>query len=180
MKRFFPLLLILAALVAALAFAACEDDKDSGGVTPAGGETPTGGETPDGGGPTTVDITLQEWAVVPAADTAAAGDVTFNITNEGPDHPHEFVVVRTDLAADALPTDADGAVDEAGEGVEVVDEVEEIEVDASEELSVNLAAGSYVLLCNIVEQPGEEHGGEVAEEMQVHYQLGMRAGFSVE
>ena len=163
MKRLFPLFLILAALAAVLTFAACEDDDDNGG----GGD----GDR-DGALPSSVAITLQEWAVVPDADTAAAGDVTFNITNDGPADPHEFVVVQTDLAPDALPTDENGGVDEAGEGIEVIDEVEEIPVDGFEELSVNLAAGSYVLLCNIEE---EEEG-----EIESHYQLGMRTGFTVE
>ncbi|MEX0800685.1 MAG: hypothetical protein WD379_05655 [Dehalococcoidia bacterium] len=161
MRRAFPLLLILAALAAALAFAACDDEEDGNGVADG-----------DAALPSSVAITLQEWAVVPDADTAAAGDVTFTITNDGPADPHEFVVVQTDLAPDALPTADDGSVDEAGEGVEVIDEVEEIEVGADAELSVNLAAGSYVLLCNIVE---EEEG-----ELESHYQQGMRTGFSVE
>jgi uncharacterized cupredoxin-like copper-binding protein len=159
MKRLLPFLLTLAA-IAALAFAAaCEDDDNGGGDG-------------DGALPSSIDIGLQEWAVVPGADTAAAGDVTFNITNNGPDDPHEFVVVRTDLAPDALPTVEDGSVDEAGEGVVVVDEVEEIEVGAEAELTVNLEAGSYVLLCNIVE---EEEGT-----LESHYQQGMRTAFGVE
>ena len=161
MKRALAFLLTLAALVALLAFAAaCDDDEDDGGG--------------DGGDalPSSIDIGLQEWAVVPDADTAAAGDVTFNITNNGPVDPHEFVVFRTDLAADALPTGDDGGVLEDGEGLELIDEVEEIAVGDAAELSVNLAAGSYVLLCNIVE---EEEG-----ELESHYQLGMRTAFGVE
>ena len=161
MKRALAFLLTLAALVALLAFAAaCDDDEDDGGG--------------DGGDalPSSIDIGLQEWAVVPDADTAAAGDVTFNITNNGPDHPHEFVVFRTDLAPDSLPTGDDGGVLEDGEGLELIDEVEEIAVDAAADLTVNLAAGSYVLLCNLVE---EEEG-----ELESHYQLGMRTAFGVE
>ena len=52
-----------------------------------------------------------------------AGAVTFDISNEGPS-VHEFVVFKTDLAPDHLPVTS-GAVDEEGEGLEPVDEVED-------------------------------------------------------
>lgn len=55
------------------------------------------------GGGNTVGVTLQEWAVIPAASSVEAGEVTFEATNEGPDDPHELVVVRTDLSPEALP-----------------------------------------------------------------------------
>jgi hypothetical protein len=48
-------------------------------------------------------VTLQEFAIVLGSDSASAGEVTFNVTNEGPNDPHEFMVFRTDLAPDALP-----------------------------------------------------------------------------
>jgi hypothetical protein len=58
---------------------------------------------------------------------------------------HEFVVFQTDLPQDQLPTNEDGDVDEEGEGVALVDEIEDIEGGSSESLTVNLDAGSYVL-----------------------------------
>jgi uncharacterized cupredoxin-like copper-binding protein len=121
---------------------------------------------------TTVDVTVQEFAVIPASTSAPAGDVTFDVTNEGPDDTHEFVVFKTDLAPEALPTAADGSVDEAGEGVELIDEIEDIAVGDTPTLTVTLDAGSYVFICNIV----EEEGGETI----AHYQQGMRVAFTVE
>jgi uncharacterized cupredoxin-like copper-binding protein len=121
---------------------------------------------------TTVDVTVQEFAVIPAESSAPAGDVTFDVTNEGPDDVHEFVVFKTDLAPDALPTAADGSVDEEGEGVELIDEIEDIAVGDTPTLTVSLDAGSYVFICNIV----EEEGGETI----AHYQQGMRVAFTVE
>jgi uncharacterized cupredoxin-like copper-binding protein len=121
---------------------------------------------------TTVDVTVQEFAVIPASTSAPAGDVTFDVTNEGPDDTHEFVVFKTDLAPDALPTAADGSVDEEGEGVELIDEIEDIAVGDTPTLTVSLDAGSYVFICNIV----EEEGGETI----AHYQQGMRVAFTVE
>jgi hypothetical protein len=63
----------------------------------------------------TVDVTLQEFAERPEQDPAPAGDITFNVGNVGPQDTHEFVVFKTDLATGALPTAADGSVDETGE-----------------------------------------------------------------
>ena len=119
-----------------------------------------------------VEVTLQEFSITLGAESVPAGDVTFNVTNEGPNDPHEFVVFQTDLAPDALPTAEDGSVDEAGEGVTLIDEIEDIAVDDSPTLTVPLEAGSYVFICNIVE---EEEGA-----LESHYQEGMRVGFTVE
>ena len=119
-----------------------------------------------------VGITLQEFAVVPDASTAPAGEVTFTAENEGQE-VHEFVVIKTDLGATDLPIDPEaGGVDEEGEGMEVVDELEELEPGSSTDLTVDLDAGHYVLICNIVE---EEDGETVS-----HYENGMRTDFTVE
>ena len=80
--------------------------------------------------------------MLPAQDSAPAGDVTFNVTNTGPEDIHEFVVFMTDLAPDALPTAPDGSVDEEGEGVELIDEIEDIAVGDTPTLTVALDAGS--------------------------------------
>lgn len=118
----------------------------------------------------TVNVTLQEWAVVVDDSSAPAGEVTFAVANDGPDEVHEFVIIRTDLDPGALPTDATGAVDEAGGDMEVIDEIEDIAVGDAQELTVTLEAGNYVLLCNIYE----------ADMGHVHYVLGMRTAFTVE
>ena len=81
-----------------------------------------------------------------------------------------FVVIQTDLAHDALPTNKDGSVDEEGKGIEPQDEIEDIPVGDTQNLTVNLAAGSYVLICNIYDK----------DEQESHYQEGMRVSFTVE
>jgi uncharacterized cupredoxin-like copper-binding protein len=123
-----------------------------------------------GGGGETVDVTLEEFAVGVDPASVSAGEVTFSVTNDGPDDVHEFVVIRTDLGPTELPTDENGAVDEAGGGMEVVDEIEDMEVGDSEDLTVDLDAGNYVLICNIWDE----------DEQESHYQEGMRAAFTVE
>jgi hypothetical protein len=157
------IILSVLAVIALLALvAACGDDDDDDGGDDGGDDT----------GAETVDIELLEFSVVPSADSAASGDVTFDIENTGPNDPHEFVVIKTDLDAADLPTKDDGSVDEDGEGIEVVDEVEEIAVGSMESLTVNLDPGNYALICNLVE---EEDG-----ELESHYQEGMHVGFTVE
>ena len=153
---------IFVATVGALSLVAAGCSDDDGDTTGATGE-----ETGAGGA---VDVTLQEFAVIPASSSAPAGDVTFNVTNEGPDDVHEFVVFLTDLAPDALPTNEDGSVDEEGEGLELQGEIEDIAVDGTQSLTVDLTAGNYVLICNIYD----------ADEQEAHYQEGMRVAFTVE
>jgi plastocyanin len=150
-------IVLVVGILAALALSAC------GGTGGAGG-----------GG--TVDVTLQEWAVIPAQSSVEAGSVTFNVKNDGPDHPHELVVIRTDLAADALPTMPEGMVDEEGEGIEVNGEIEEFPSGETRSATFDLDSGSYVLVCNVVGEEGGEHGGGG----EVHYEMGMRAAFTVQ
>ncbi len=123
-----------------------------------------------GGGGGTVEVTLQEWAVAANPSSISAGEVTFQATNEGPEDPHELVVIRTDLAPDQLPTNPDGSVNEDGEGMEVLGEIEEFPVGETHSLTLDLEAGSYVLICNIYDE----------EEQEAHYQEGMRLAFTVE
>ena len=146
-----------AAIVMTFALAAC-----------AGGGAPS--PTEGGGGGTTVAVTVQEWSVNPDVESSPAGEVTFEVTNDGPDDVHEFVILRTDLAPDELPTDDTGAVDEEGEGIEVVDEIEDIAVGDTQTVAVDLEPGSYVLLCNIYS----------ADEDEAHYAMGMHTAFTVE
>jgi hypothetical protein len=156
------LILSTVALLSLAFVVACGDDDDDDGGDDGGATTAAGG---DG---TEVAVGLQEFAIDLDADSGPAGAFTFNITNAGPDDTHEFVVFKTDLAPDALPTADDGSVDEEGEGVELEGEVEDVAVDANETLELDLEAGKYVFICNIV------------EDGEIHYELGMRTGFTVE
>jgi uncharacterized cupredoxin-like copper-binding protein len=117
----------------------------------------------------TVEVTLQEFAISAVPASVTAGSVTFEATNDGPDDPHELVVIRTDLEATALPTNDDGSVDEEGEGVEAIDEIEEFEPGGTESMTLDLDAGAYVLICNVYD----------ADEDEAHYAEGMRLGFTV-
>lgn len=122
--------------------------------------TPTG--TPAGSPGTPVAVTLREFAIEPSPSNVAAGPVTFRITNSGTIE-HEFVILGpTGLPVDQLPSDDGGqTVDE--EEVGVVGEQEAIGAGTSATLNATLAAGNYVLICNI----------------ETHYTSGMRVAFTV-
>jgi uncharacterized cupredoxin-like copper-binding protein len=119
---------------------------------------------------TSVTVTLQEFAVIPAQASAPGGQVTFVVTNKGPDDKHELVVVRTDLDPGSLPKKADGSVDETGAGITAVGEIEEFDPNTTQQMTFDMPTGKYVLFCNVVEVD--------AGKTEAHYTLGMRAGFS--
>lgn len=112
-------------------------------------------------------VELTEFSVNVDPVSVDSGETTFSVENVG-GVTHEFVVVKTDLDDADLPTTEDGSVDEEGEGLEAVDEIEDIEAGSSEELTVDLDPGNYVLFCNVVDGT------------QVHYQEGMHTSFTVD
>jgi uncharacterized cupredoxin-like copper-binding protein len=111
-----------------------------------------------GGG---IGATLADFTITLDESNAAAGELTFDVSNDA-EQTHEFVIFKTDLAEDQLPTDEEGNVDETGDGVELIDEIEDIEAGANESLTATLDAGSYVFICNL---PG-------------HYGQGMHTSFT--
>ena len=123
-----------------------------------------------GGDEETVSITLQEFSIGADPASIPAGSVTFEVTNDGPNDVHEFVVIATDLDVTELPTVEDGSVDETGEGMEVTGEIEDIPVGETQSVTLELEAGNYALICNIYD----------ADEDEAHYQEGMRTPFTVE
>jgi hypothetical protein len=154
---------LLMVLVAGLALVACGDEEPT--QAPTATAPPTTART-------TVGVTLQEFSVLLAPASAPAGQVTFEAKNTGPKDPHELVVIKTDLEPDALPTTPKGGVDEEGAGIEALGEIEEFKVGQTRSKAFDLKAGSYVLICNVVE---EEEG-----KTEAHYQQGMRTAFTVE
>jgi uncharacterized cupredoxin-like copper-binding protein len=111
---------------------------------------------------TQVSVSLGEYFVRPSSASVAAGQVEFVAKNEGA-LEHELVVLKTDLAPDALKMEAAAdEVDEAASG-QLVGEIEGIGPGTTANGTFTLTAGKHVLFCNI---PG-------------HYRLGMRAAFEV-
>ena len=102
--------------------------------------------TPSG---TPVNVLLEDFKVRQDAAVVPAGTVSFRILNQGPTS-HEFIVVRTDRAPDKLPLQRDGlTVNEDALGIDLLDEVEGLDIDDRQTLVLDLAAGNYVLYCNL-------------------------------
>lgn len=102
-----------------------------------------------------VIVTMKEWEFVPSADSAPAGSITLEAVNEGKE-VHELVLFKTDLAPADLPVDEEGAVDERGAGLELIDEVEDVKPGETKSFVVDLKPGKYVMACNVVEN-GQRH-----------------------
>jgi uncharacterized cupredoxin-like copper-binding protein len=124
------------------------------------------------GSASTVNVTLQEFAVLPDVAAVPAGSVTFVVNNTGPDDVHEMVVVMTDLGVRDLPVDSDGKVLEDADGMTIIGEIEDIEIGATEQVSLDLDAGKYLLICNILQT--EPDGS-----LESHYKMGMSTAFEV-
>lgn len=110
----------------------------------------------------TVTGELKEWEVSVDADTAAAGQVTFEITNNGT-IGHEFLVVKTDIADGEIPVDGDHFPEDA-EGITVIDEIGEFPAGETQSLVLTLEPGAYQLVCNL----------------PAHYGAGMHTEFIVD
>ena len=102
----------------------------------------------------------------------AAGPITFTVKNAGT-MEHEMIVLKTDLPYNHLPvTDAGDPPVAVKTGANKVDEANNVGETGDPNLkpgetrsfTVKLAAGKYVLLCNLAG----------------HYQMGMRAPFTVQ
>ena len=98
--------------------------------------------------------------VIPSS--AKSGKVTFEVTNLSQSIVHELMIVKVDNPDAALPYDF-STFRVAEDQVTVAGDTGEMPVNSSKTLEVSLAAGSYLLLCNV---PG-------------HYAAGMVVPFTV-
>jgi uncharacterized cupredoxin-like copper-binding protein len=165
--------LVLVAVPLAL-LAACGDD-DSGSVSGSASGSASGVGIEPGvvqakpADATQVEVVLREWEVAPRQSSVKAGKVYFLVENAGPEDPHEFVVIKSDLAPGSLPFEDDVVPEDK---VDIIDEIEPFAPKSKASLVLTLEKGKYVLICNITE---EEDG-----EIESHYREGMRTAFTVE
>ena len=131
--------------------------RDSGAATAKATSANRSGAS--GSGSAAVNVELSEWAVK-ASGQGKAGTVEFTAKNTG-STPHELVVLKTDVDATALQKNASGLVDDTK--YTVVGRTAQVAAGSSEKVAVTLAAGKYVLICNVAG----------------HYDLGMRTAFAV-
>jgi uncharacterized cupredoxin-like copper-binding protein len=112
---------------------------------------------------TPVNVFLEDFTLRRDVDVVPAGTVRFRILNQGPT-THELSVIRTDRAPDKLPLQRDGlTINEDAPGMDFLDEAEGLDIGDRRTLALRLAAGNYVLYCNL----------------EGHYLGGMHAAFTV-
>lgn len=165
--------------IAAAAGAGCSSSSKtsstSSSTAAGGGLTVTTGAAAG----TTVDVTAGDtkgtdgpMTLVPSVSTVKAGDVTFTLKNAGTIE-HELIVLKTSLSFDKIPVvDCNDPPVPCATGADKIDEGPSVgesgdpnpKPGESKTFTIKgLAPGSYVLVCNIAK----------------HYQLGMRAAFTV-
>lgn len=142
---------------------ACGDAGDTGDArsepsATATTPTSTGSTAPSvagGAASSRVDATVADHAVQ-APTTISAGTVEFTVKNTGSSE-HEFVVIKGGYAD--LPKSANGAVleDQLASGA-LVGRTARIKEGGSETKAFTVAAGKYVLLCNLVVGPTSHAG----------------------
>ncbi|HEX8221364.1 MAG TPA: plastocyanin/azurin family copper-binding protein [Chloroflexia bacterium] len=147
--RTFGITAILAGALA-LTLAACGGETNTGGTGGAGGTgttpaattaaTETGGgalpNTPGAGGKTnTVDVTLDEWTIVPKDLQIPPGSTTFHATNEG-EFSHNFVLQKDGNEVGGTPTFSKG--------------------DSPKDVTLDLQPGTYTTICTV---PGHAQQG---------------------
>jgi len=133
--------------------AACGGDDDDGEAADPGGGTPVAA---------TLGGDAGEYTITVDPTSSAAGDITFSIVNDG-ELEHEFEVFSGSVDPASVPVEEDRANFE-GLDVEEVDEVEDLAGGDEAQLTVDLASGEHLLVCNL---PG-------------HWAQGMYTTFMVE
>ena len=114
-------------------------------------EAPTGSQ---------VVAELTDFKITVNVPSLKAGKIKIGVRNVA-NMEHNFQVIRTDLAPDKLPID--GASAKAKEDGKVGG-IASLPAGKSDAVTLDLAAGKYVFICNVAG----------------HYQLGMHTGFTVE
>ncbi|MET0799756.1 MAG: sulfocyanin-like copper-binding protein [Actinomycetota bacterium] len=111
------------------------------------------------GGEGDVDVSLADDAVTLSPATADPGSVTFAATNDGT-VTHEIEVFSGDVDPSTLPIENNVA---STDGLQLIDEIEDITPGSSADLTIDLETGTYVVMCNL---PG-------------HFEQGMYASLEV-
>jgi uncharacterized cupredoxin-like copper-binding protein len=104
-----------------------------------------------------VKVTLSEFKIVAAKTAFTPGSIEFDAKNAGK-IPHELAILKTDLAASALPTDAGKADESKGQMIGRINE-NSLKKGKSKKQTFKLDAGKYLLICNLV---GHYQGGMTA------------------
>lgn len=179
--------MIAAAFVAVALIAGCGGGDDGSGVRTIGddssgsasGSASASGSSASGSGSgvpgcepvgtlaeatTRVNVTLDEWSIVPVVGTAPAGKIGFVIENNG-EEPHELVIVKG-VTPTQLPTDESGSLveDDLPAGA-LIGEVEAFPAGETCDGVFALDPGEYTFVCNITEKEDGKVESHLAEGM---------------
>jgi len=146
-------------VLAAAGLSACGSSSSSNSAatsTPASTTAPAtttpATTTPSTSGATAIPVTLSEYKIKPAATSAPAGHVSFNVTNSG-QLKHQFTIIRTTKSAATVLSKQNPNDDIPGARGEIAS----IAPGASKTLVIkNLKAGHYAIVCAL---PGHDQQG---------------------
>jgi uncharacterized cupredoxin-like copper-binding protein len=106
-----------------------------------------------------VAVTMKDYRLELSVTTVKAGPVKIGVKNAA-GMEHSFELIKTDLPFDKLPTDV-GTAKAKEDGL--IKQVKTLGVGKVAVVTAELAAGNYVIICNVAG----------------HYQLGMRVALAV-
>ena len=151
----------LVALLSACSSSSSSSTSSAAATTPAATSTSTSSSMAEGTAVTVLvgETDVQNMYMTTDPTSVAAGTVTFTVTNEGV-KKHEFVVLKTDVAADKLHVEGDEVVED---DYDSPGEIGDLPAGATDTLTLDLPAGKYVLICNL----------------KGHYRMGMYTPFTV-
>ncbi len=101
-----------------------------------------------------LSVTVTDDSIVLGSPTVEPGPYTFEAVNNGT-VAHEFEVFSTQVGSTDLPIVADTA---DTRGLTLLDEVEDVLPGGRASLTIELAAGTYLIICNL---PGHYANGMV-------------------
>jgi uncharacterized cupredoxin-like copper-binding protein len=164
MSRRMQLITVVAAVSLVALLSACSSSSSSStasSAAPTTTSTSTSSSASEGA-PVAVTVgetDVQHMYMKVDATSVAAGPVTFTVTNEGV-KKHEFVVLQTDANPDKLTVEGDEVVED---DYDSPGEIGDLPAGTTDTLTLDLPAGSYVLICNL----------------KGHYRMGMYTPFTV-
>jgi uncharacterized cupredoxin-like copper-binding protein len=96
-----------------------------------------------------IDVTMHDFGIKVSRHFVRAGKVVLHVTNDGPS-THEINVDLTPYQAGKIPLKRDGlTAAEDASGLHRIDSIEQVNLHRTEDLTLDLKPGRYVLWCNL-------------------------------
>ena len=96
-----------------------------------------------------IDVTMHDFGIKVSRQSVPAGTVVLHVTNDGPS-THEINVDLTRYRAAKIPLQRDGlTAAEDALGLHRIDSIEQVNLHRTQDLTLHLKPGRYVLWCNL-------------------------------